>query len=122
MISSPNIVGLRTSSPLRDDVDHRPVPIFAVGNVPHAIFDHHDELSTIIPKSIAPRLKQAGRDAEPIHARERKQHRQWNRHRHDHRGSQTAEKCEQHRDDQQPAFEQVVFTVLMTWSTSSVRS
>jgi hypothetical protein len=59
---------------------------------------------------------------EGVHPGERDQHRQRDRRGHDEPPAQVAEGEQQHRDDQHAALEQVLPTVPMVRSTSSVRS
>ncbi len=109
MISSPNIVGLRTSTAAsRTTSIIEPPLVVAVGDVPDAVLDHHHRAIDDHAEVDRPQAQQAGRDAEPQHAGEGEQHRQRNRQGDDHRRPQVAEEREQHGDDQQPALEQVV--------------
>ena len=85
MISSPNIVGLRTST-AASRIDVEPAStgaVVAVGDVPDAVLDHHDRAIDDHAEVDRPQAQQAGGDAEPQHAGEGEQHRQRNRQRHD---------------------------------------
>ena len=66
------------------------------------------ELSTTMPKSMAPRLSRLAAMPKRSMPVEGEQHRQRDRQRHDQRRPQVAQEREQDGDDQQPAFEQVV--------------
>ena len=108
MISSPNIVGLRTSiGSVADDVDHVPPRFARDAIVAHAVFDHHDRAIDDHAEVDRAQAQQAGGDAELQHAAEGEQHRQRNRDGNDHRSAQVAEEGEQHGDHEQAAFEQV---------------
>ena len=57
---------------------------------------------------MAPRLKQAGRDAKAQHAGEGEEHRQWNGQGDDAGCPQVTQEGEEDHDHQQPALEEVI--------------
>ncbi len=108
MISSPNSVGLRTSTAAsRMTSQLAPFVGIAVGNVADAVLDHDHRAIDDHAEVDGSQAQQAGRDAEAQHAGEGEQHRQRDGQGHDHRRPQVAQEQEQHRDDQQAALEQV---------------
>ena len=81
------------------------------------------ELSTTMPKSMAPRLSSVPAMPKREHAAEGEQHRQRNGRRHDQAGPQVAQEDEQDASTtSRPPSNRLLRTVSMTWSTSSVRS
>ena len=68
MISSPNIVGLRTSTAASRMISSRLLPsIRSWADVPHAVLDHHHRAIDDHAKIDRPQAQQAGGDAEPQH-------------------------------------------------------
>ena len=115
MISSPNIVGLRTSTAasridlqpsLADSGRHGLSPVRR--QMSHAVLDHHHRAIDDHAEVDGPQAQQAGRDAEPQHPGEGKQHRQRDRQGDDQPCAEIAEEDEQDGDDQQPALKQVL--------------
>ena len=109
MISSPNIVGLRTSMAASRTTSSRLRSLaFAMRQVPDHVLDHDHGAIDDQAEVERPQAQQAAGDAELQHAGEGEQHRQRNGQGDDQPGPQVAEEDEQHRDDQQAALEQVL--------------
>ena len=109
MISSPNIVGLRTSTAASRTISNLVLlGEIAVGDVTHAVLHHHDGTIDHEAKVDGPQAEQAGGDAESQHSREGEQHRKRDRQGNDACRPQVAQEGKEHDNDQQAALEQVV--------------
>ena len=122
MISSPNIVGLRTSMAASRMIS-------SLGRVPPSCASRRTQFSimitlesTIRPKSIAPRLIRLAEIPGRQHHVGGEEHRERDRQRHDQAAAQVSQQHQQDHHDQDAAGRQVVQDRTQVWSIRWVRS
>ena len=107
MISSPNIVGLRTSTAASRMISSFDRPGAVVGQVADAVLDHHDRAVDHQAEVDGAQAHQAAGDADPLHHRDGEEHRQRDGRGDDQARAEVAEEGEQDGDDQDRPLEQV---------------
>ena len=107
MISSPNIVGLRTSTAAARMIFQSTAVRAVVGQVADAVLDHHDRAVDDQSEVDGAQAHQAAGDAEPLHHRHREKHRERDGRGDDQSRPKVSEEGKQDGDDEQGPLEQV---------------